>query len=61
MPKFKKRGKTKPKSNIIEPTVYSPMDAYMNDGLMSHKPPTTEYENRRTSIGREAYRQVTGR
>jgi hypothetical protein len=59
MPKFKKR-KVKEKV-ILEPTVYTPYGTRINDGLMSAPPPTTEYENRRASIGRDAYRQVTGK
>jgi len=73
MSKFKKSEKTKKSKESLEPLVvsvplkplepvtFTPQDAGMNMGNTPLSPPKTEYELRRTSIGLDAYRQVTGK
>ena len=61
MPKFKKSEKVKPQALMIEPTVYIPEEASINEFWSPLSPPKTEYESRRCSIGLDAYKQVTGK
>ena len=61
MPKFEKSDKLKKKQKAVEPVVFVPEDTVVNEDWIPLAPPTTEYESRRTSIGRDAYRQVTGK
>lgn len=60
MPKFKKRI-IKRKSREIEPFVYKPENVGLNEDITPLAPPTTEYESRRCSVGRDAIRQITGK
>lgn len=61
MPKFKKREQAKSNQAVTQPYVFIPNNARINEENISKSSPITEYERGRVSIGRNAYRQVTGR
>jgi len=56
------KKKTVKKRKPTDPVVFIPEDAEVNfDDFKPMSPPKTEYESRRTDIGRDAYKQITGK
>jgi len=50
------------KRKLRDPLVYVPEEAELNfDNFQPLAPPRTEYESRRTSIGAEALKKITGK
>jgi len=62
MPKFEKTTYFKKPKDNIDPTVFIPEDAEINlNEFAPLSPPKTMYEKRRSSIGKEAFKKVTGK
>ena len=51
-------SKNKSKAKTI---IYVPEGARINNDLTPSIPPRTNYEQRRTSVGREAIKKITGK
>jgi len=61
MSDIKKTKQKIKKDKGVEPFIFIPENVEGNNTNIPLDSPLTEYKNRRCSIGRDAYRQVTGK